>query len=99
MKITLNPLALLNIISGHLHRNNVLGAVEMLKDLPWDETEKNTAVTHYEIPELEAKRSVSGGFDTLMVQLQDYTFTVSERDNEKMIRVSSHNGYKMVKRF
>ena len=99
-KTFLNPLAILNIISGHLHRGNIPGAVESLKDLPWVETEKTDVIVHYELPELQGKRSILGGdSDTIAVDLNGYSFFVRETPDEKMLKVSNHSGYKMEKKY
>lgn len=99
-KTFLNPLAILNIISGHLHRGNILGAVESLKDLPWVETEKTETGSHYELPELKGKRSILGGdSDTIVVNLKEYSFFLRETAESKTLKVSSFNGYKMEKNY
>ena len=96
----LNPLSLFNLVSGHLHRGNILGAVELLKDLPWHETEKTEVIAHYELPELCGKRSILGGdSDTLLVNLNNYNFFIRETPDEKVLRVSSANGYRMEKKY
>ena len=90
----LNPLSLLNIVSGHLHRGNILGAVEVLKDLPWKDGSKTNEVSRYAIPEVHGKRVISPkNGETLSVTLQNYTFSVSETGEGKQLKVTSPTGY------
>ena len=99
-KSFLNPLSIFNILSGHLHRGNIHGAVEGIKDLPWKETENNGVIAHYELQEIDGKRSILGqDSDTLIFNLEGFSFFIRETPDEKVLKVSSASGYKMEKKY